>query len=528
MALGQTQNQLKQAIMNNNRFYILYMAASMVLGGLSSCISDDSTLDTNELPTLSIKGDDAETMPTYNIDLGTDCVITPDIAYSGGDASTLQYQWQVGTYVNGQKGDLEDAGTNPTFDYKFKSGGSFYVHLTVTDGRVGKAIDYRVNVNRTFEEGFLLTSTDADGRGNLVFVKTLTPEETAAGKQNVIIEHSFEAMNEGFSEDGLVGAITATVSWPKSLTRVLLSTKEHCYIIDPNNFTVLTDINYTDLEPGFKATGFYNDTYNPYAYDAEKKKYAFINLTYMFPFESDTYADFHPANILVGKYKGYQGVSYATYYPDYQANTVAAYNQYAAYYGGEAFPNTGSNLAGYKLIAPFSALQPDDATYVTYNYIMAQQEATGDVCLWTFSASAQSPFPDSGFSSCKRTATNGETAVPSQGTVFVGSPTYQRMFYYLGNCVYVYLPNAATFSLPTKSQYALKFGDNEEVTFMDTNFDTDELYVATYDNAARRGSLYVYDCKDVRTDNGGNVQPKKVFEHCAGRISSLFYKTSIQ
>ena len=102
------------------------------------------------------------------------------------------------------------------------------------------------------------------------------------------------------------------------------------------------------------------------------------------------------------------------------------------------------------------------------------------------------------------------------------------MFYVLDNRIYVYLPNATSLTLPTKEQYALKYSDKEEITCIESDFDRDELYVATFDSSTRRANIYVYDCKDVRTDNAASIQPKKVYKSCCGKVSSMFYKTSIQ
>ncbi len=92
-------------------------------------------------------------------------------------------------------------------------------------------MDYKVNLNRNFEEGYLLTSFDSDGKGNLTFIKISTPEETAAGKKNVPIEHCLELMNEGVSEAELVKAVSGSVNlWDGKtysvLTRILVSTKD--------------------------------------------------------------------------------------------------------------------------------------------------------------------------------------------------------------------------------------------------------------------------------------------------------------
>ncbi len=513
--------------MKTRYIFTTCVTAALLSLSLASCVDDDSTLGTKELPSLMVKGASDTDMPTVNVDLGNACVINPEISYTGGDESQLKYEWQIGTYVNGSKGELKKVSDERELNYRFLSGGTYYAHLTVTDGRVGKAVDYRINVNRLFEEGLLVCTTDADGHGNLTFVKTLTPEDIAQGKQVVITEHSFERMNEGLSEDGLIGANLVTVTYPKTITRLSISTQDHCYFLDANNFTVLTAINYQEAIPGFKASSYYADANNgnPYAYDLDKKQYEFVDLNYMFGYVSDTYANFHPAHINACKYKGWQGLNYQNFYPDYENSRVTAYDAYQTYYGRSPFVNTGDKLADYRLISVYSALTPDDATYQTYMYILAQRKSTGDLCLWQLSTSSLANFD---FGSPQQLTPTTDMAIPAQGTQFVGSSVYNRMYYVLDNRVYVYLPNTTSLSLPNKSQYVLKYSDTEEITCIDTDFDRDELYVATYDSFTRRGSIYVYDCKDVRTDNAANIQPKKAYKNCCGRVSSLFYKTSIQ
>lgn len=75
-----------------------------------------------------------------------------------------------------------------------------------------------------------MTSFDSNGKGNLTFIKIPTPEETAAGKKIVPVEHCLELMNEGVSEAELVKAVSGSVNlWDGKtysvLTRILVSTK---------------------------------------------------------------------------------------------------------------------------------------------------------------------------------------------------------------------------------------------------------------------------------------------------------------
>lgn len=511
--------------MKTKNILLILMVLALAPWALSSCISDDSTEGNITLPTLSITGADSDKMPVKNVYLGNDCVIKPEIKYSG-DETDLTYSWKIGTYANSTKGELEEVSTERDLDYKFTSGGSYYAHLTVTDGKVGQVVEYQINVNRTFEEGYLLSSTDADGSGNLAFVKIMTPEEIEEGVADVIIEHSLETMNEGYSEKGLVRAVKGAVTYPKDLTRILVSTQEHCYVIDPNNFTIISDIRYAEIDPNFRATHFMPDAeyVSPYAYDKNSKKFIHINLTNMFPFEYKYFEGAGADDILVGKYSYWGSEMLSLFYLDYTKNTVSMFNSYASYYDLDNFTSTGSMLDGDRLITAFGGYST-----VGYNmptYIISQNKTSGELHFWTDTKGWASSADVSSFSEQSLTPTS-DTAIPGQGVQFVGSPKYQRYYYPVGNSIYAFLTTTG-FALPGKSQYAYRFSDTEEITCMEVNYDTDELYVGTYDSTTQRGSFYIFSCRDLRTDNSANTQPTASYRNCAGRISSIMYKPSIQ
>lgn len=504
-----------------NIFSVMALALGLTLG-LGSCVSDDSTEGTQTLPQLSIKGSDATTLPIYNSYLGRECDIKPTISYDGNEAD-LRYKWQVGTYVNKVKGELKEVSTEPELKYVFPEGGSYYVHLSVTDGKVGQVVEYQVNVNRIFEEGYLLTSTDADGKGNLSFVKILTPEEKEAGTQEMVVQHCLNQQNPDISEDDLVKAVSGSVTWPKDVTRILVSTKTHCYFLDPNEFNVITSISYDELYPGFQASEFMNDSYAPYAYDKNMKKFAHLNLTYMFPYEYSYFKGLEVEDCLISSYLNYQEKQAPqTFYMDYTNAKVSIFSTYAQYYGKDTcFPNPGDMLDGQKLLTAFEGIKGGAV------YILSQDTDGGKVTLWKNTSAKSSYYIDKADFEHETIDATTDMAIPAQGVRFVGSPIYNRYFYPVDNCVYVYLPQNA-FVLPTKDQYAIKFSESEEITYMETNFDTEELYVATFDKNTQKGNFYIYDCKDVTTNNHGNIQPKETHKACAGRISYLMYKPSIQ
>lgn len=504
----------------NSRQYAV--AAMVSLLPLSSCITDDSLDASVVLPTLAVEGGGVEVMPQFNFYLGQEAVLSPSVTYSGSGA--LTYRWQVGTYANGVKGELQDAGNGPTLRHRFSSGGSYYAHLTVTDGAVGRAADYQVNMNRTFEEGYLLSAVNADGGGNLTFVKILTAEEIEAGSGPVVMENAMERMNDAAEEDGLLGAVIAQANYPVSVTRLLVSTKRLCYFLDPNEFTIISTVDYEEVYSGFSATNFYAASQTPYVYDTISKRFVHLNITNQFPFEYQYFVDNKPEGIVPSKTysnHGFQRESVVDYFLDYTNRRAAMFNAYGQSSYGTNFPSTTDMLgAGHRLVTAFAGLTQG---YSNPSYVIS---ATSDsVFLWSNTASDRY-MRKTDFSK-RSIAHAANVALPMRGARMHMSQTQSRMFYHIGNKVFVYLPGN-DFALPTLDQPAIAFDEGEAVTCMEVRLSTDELLVATYSEARGRGSFYVYSCADVRTDNSASVAPKQAWRDCTGRVGSILYKPSVQ
>ncbi len=498
------------------------VAAVAALLPLSSCITDDSLDASVVLPTLAVEGSGADVMPQFNFYLGNEAVISPSVTYSGSGA--LTYRWQVGTYANGTKGELQDAGDGPTLRHHFSSGGSYYAHLTVTDGAVGRAADYQINMNRTFEEGYLLSATNADGSGNLTFVKILTAEEVEAGIGPVVMENAMERMNEDVEEDGLLGAVIAQANYPVTVTRLLVSTKRQCYFLDPNEFTIISTADYGEVYSGFSATNFYAARQTPYAHDTISKRFVHLNISNQFPFEYQYFVDNKPEGIVPCKtYSNYGFLREAVvdYFLDYTNRRAAMFDAYGQTSYGTYFPSTTDMLgADHRLVTAFAGLT---SGYSNPSYVIS---ATSDsVFLWSNTVQ-NSHMRKTDFTK-RSIARAANVALPAQGARMHMSQTQSRMFYHIGNKVFVYLPGN-DFALPTLDQPAIAFDEGEAVTSMEVRLSTDELLVATYSEARGRGSFYVYSCADVRTDNSASVAPRQAWRDCTGRVSSILYKPSVQ
>lgn len=483
-----------------------------------SCINDESTYGTLEIPQLSIAGSENTTMPIVNFNLGETCVIHPDISYQGGKEADLQYEWSIGTYKNETKGELEIIGHNKTLEYHFPEGGTYYAHLNVTDGRVGQSIDYQININRTFEKGYILVSNDEAGNGNLAFVKIMTPEEVEAGADQICMEHCIERMNEGMSVGKLINAIHGKITWPKVINRILVSEEEHCYFFDPNTFTIISALNYEDVYPGFKASRFMPDSYSPYAYDDTMDKFVHLELQYMFSYEYSYYQGQSFDGFFIYGYKLFGNNNSMPLFVKSPTSEVVYF-----YSGLGQFISTGDKLADENILTVFiGKVNP----YTPPVYIISSSKADPTkFVLRTIASFSAVGTPNESIMK-QEFVVDDHVAVPAAHTKFAPSFTYNRYYYPIENKIYVCLTTSEN-PFPNKDQFAIQYADNEIVTYLDVNADTEELYVATYDTTKKRGNFYIYDTKDVKTDNQGDITPKATFKNCADKITGILYKPSI-
>lgn len=502
--------------------YKIWIIACVASGVMTACINDDSSLGGVAVPQLAITGAGATTMPVYNFNLGDECVIEPEVSYQGGNESDLQYTWSIGTYEGQIKGKLEEVSHDKTLRYNFPQGGVYYAHLDVTDGKVGQVVDYRIHINRTFEQGYALVSNDENGNGNLSFVKILTDEDKANGIKEIVMEHSLEKMNEEVEVKNLKNVILAQLSWPKTLTRVLASVEDKCYFLDPNTFTIISQQNYGDVYPGFKATAFYPDSNSPYAYDATMKKWVHLDLQYMFPYEYSYFKGKTVDEVYMSYYSSWGSVASKALFVDNSPSKLSDFMAYAKSY----FPSTGTRLENEDILTAFMADAPD-ASYQTFIYALTSSKANPNtVYLHKMLEKYQEDAIVEYNSPVWKTTVTDHMAVPLKGTEMVVSPTYHRYYYSIGNKVYVFVPQE-NIAFSKKTDAAIAFPENEEVTCLSTNFSTEELYVATYNKDTKRGSFYIYNTADVRADSQGNVSPKESHQNCADKITSILYKPRV-
>ncbi len=494
-----------------------------------SCTDDNSSYGGGDLPTLSVSvpGDSENDMPVVSFNYGDECVITPQIIYSG--SGKLSYEWSIGTYDNNVKGPLEFVTNDATLRHFFTEGGSYYAHLVVTDGTVGAVQEYAVNINRTFEQGYLVISNNETGIGNLTFIKDLTREEIEAGQPPIIMEHCLERVNNEIKQEPLAGAqiINWYVSATQSVTRVVICGETKGYYLDPNTFVASSIIDYDKIIPGFKAKQFIGYYTTPSAYDPVMKRYVRLNSTHMFGYEDSSW-----------KEQIYDLVVSTTYYVGDNQSTMNYFvnrNPLSVHVEGiEGWTNTRDiQENGVPLFQNEELIDIFMGEGVTGDWGMMEypcnvisRDKTSGKLYTTILGGTGAYSMGITLNGRGEMKVSNNSALPETESMVVASDTYHRTYFYNGNNLYAMLKEGNAFILPEENQYCISYPSDEKITFLTINSSTNELIVATCKNSTGRGSIYIYDSMDVRTDNP-NPKAKKIYEDCTDRISYLTYKPRI-
>lgn len=525
------------------RIYRIFLpsAAILALGAMSSCISDSSVEGGVVLPAIEIAAPADGSMPEVNFNYGEEAVITPQIRYTG--SKNLTYEWSIATFDNNVKGEFTPAGNVETFRYHFPKGGSYVAHLNVTDGTIGEAVEYRVNINRTFEVGYIVIANDASGKGNLTFIKNRTPEEIEAGTPSLIMEHSLEKTNTNLAPEKLIGVQTLIISWPPpGVTRIIVSTETKCHFLDPNTFVTAASIDYNSVIPGFKAQQFLGGAANVRAYDPVSRRFITAHGNQMFGYEENAFIGHGPDVVYYGTYVMWGTSNYDNYYINREPLEFTT-NYYDYGTGKTVWHSTlditENDILGLDLPADMLPLfnnedlvaafmgMPLPTAYGTEFYpcqVITRNKTTGD--FFTTTLTGFDGYTPIQILSRNSIVTNPNSAIPATEGNIVPSVKYKRTYYANGNRVYAMLYEADTYSLPEKNQFCIEFPSDEEVTYMGEDGNADRLIIATCNKNSGRGSVYFYKTADVRTNNP-NPDPDEVFKNCSDRITQICFKPRV-
>ena len=499
--------------------YLLFFLAL----GLTACVDDDSQGATKPLPELSIAGSDSETMPVYNVYYGNELTIDPGVEAT---SQNLTYTWGYGTYTevtagSFQKGDLTTISSDPVLHFSFPEKGSYYVHLTVTDGQVGGVMEYRVNVTDYYEKGILVVANSADGRGNLGFIKELTAEDIAAGATWKLEEHTLEAVNPDLEVGTLVGADrTNAASTPFEQNGVLIvALADRCLYLNPTTFEVNAQSVYEEVFPGFRATHFLSaDSYAsyPFVYDKDMGESIHMQKAYWFIY-SHASEVYHRAydDVLTGFY-WQASINSMTLKPAYVNYSIPEVYDFDGNLG--MVYGTGSLLEGKNLLM---VVRETASSAASYHLVAQSKDNPLEITQYTLGSTYNEDWTAALFTVASESAYTATSAdgIPAVGTHMALAQDYQVAFYPIGGALYAYYLLNASPKLPATP--LLTYPAGEEITCLTVNVATSELYVGTYTEATGRGNVYIYDVASL-TQN--NLQPKHEFLQSTDRVVDIRYK----
>ena len=506
---------------------LVYIFA-MVACTFMSCINDESQYGDLELTTdeVKIKGSELTESPVKNIALGKECVIRPVINM---DPEELKYQWSIGTYnkLTG-KGEMSLASEESVFTHTFLKMGSYYVHLSATDGKTGDVMEWIVNVNEPYQKGILIISNSEDGKDNLAFMKELTPEELEEGLIYSVEEHTLNRINPDVNFGKLVGATRTVMSWKSDDAIMLVAGEEKGYFVRPTTFELVATSEYSSVYSGFKATEFIGTDYSngyPFVYDVNQKRAIHFDKVNWFVYE--TAIKFFENAHYEAVYPTYWAADYSSWGMGYVLSPDPIYVNYSTsevvvMEGNTASAVSSGNLFNGKEI--LFVMRDKESYGAKYYVIAADKNSPNDLYQFTTSVLWGGTYPNWELSlqvekEVKYTVLDSKN-IPVRGTKPAISSTNMIAYYGIGDRLYSY----TIFNpIPEIPENPIISYDGEEITCVTMNdaATPEELYVATYNSTAKRGSLYIYSFKDLRD---GNYTPIHEFKNCADKIIDVKYK----
>ena len=413
---------------------LTYLLILLALG-LTACVDDESKGITTPLPELSIAGSDSETMPVYNVYYGNEVTIDPGVESS---SENLTYTWGYGTYTevttgSFQKGDLTTISNEPVLHFAFPGEGSYYVHLTVTDGTVGDMMEYRVNVTNYYDKGILVVANSADGRGNLGFIKELTAEDIAAGETWLIGADRTNAASSPFEQNGIL----------------IVALDDRCLYLNPTTFELNSCSYYDEVFTGFRATHFLSaDSYMsyPFVYDKNMGESIHIQKAYWFIYSHTSSIYHHPYDDVFTDYYWQASINskmLTPAYVDYSAPEVYDFDKNLGLTYG-----TKDLLAGQNLLL----VTRETASYAApYHLVTQSRDNPLEITQYSLGSTYNDDWTEALFTITNQTTYTASTAdgIPTQGTHMALAQDYQVAFYPVDNGLYAYYLLNASPRLPS-------------------------------------------------------------------------------
>lgn len=492
---------------------ILLLLKSLILAlVVFSCINDDSEYgDINSLTLVEI---DIES-GIINTEVNEELIFSPKISTSKDNAS-LEYEWLIASYSDNSfysvGYDTTIISREPVLKHRFILPGKYALRLKVLSETGGSTGIYTLNVVTPYEEGLVVLSENEEGKSDLSFLKTLTPEDVAAGKEPEFLTHVYSRINPEFT-------ITGAMDFDKIQSKlVILDENGKIYKLSAKNMQLLSVLNPSAQIPGADAVqvistdhsgaGYYNKCY---IRCSNGKVYGY-NPNVDEVFESEGLNGFSSINAAIVQEKSPHLYPESYYFPlfvDYDESKLYAPSNHENYFTVDA---SDEQFVGKDIVSVLNSVQYD-AYGRSGNYVTVVSAVDDTVHLhvstpvWKFTRFMQE----------RSYVKTGDLTLTRESKVVMNGPGYS-VFYTNGNNVYEWkCLNLAT-NLPTTPALTIPAG--KELTTINISPDMTKLYVGVYDPSAStemKGSIYVYNTGDLSS-------PVESYEGVADKPISIFYK----
>lgn len=462
--------------------YILSIAAFAAALLMTSCYGIDEE-NFKELASISFN----EVENVIDVPVGQELVYDKLVVTSD---QPVEYQWAYGPKkVNAAKDEydmdsIEYISTDPQIKHTFTKLGTYILRLRVDNG---ESIEYKyftLNVNSGLDEG-LCVLCDAEGEGSVTFIKRRSADEEAAGAQEVW-ENVFETINPGQNLSNVTDIhFSFHETGGVTYAPILISTSDESgtiYKLEPKTFEMMAKIKMKD-EFGTWCEGFsgHNSSGKTYNYTLMRGA---DGHTYRY----DLFADFIGERVdasALGEVTAHTTMMYSSNNKYTSTNLKSLlYNETTLYQPGNG-KVASQTLPGFKIIN----IAPDRDVNKVYVLFQSLTDPTSfDIKYTTGTVAA--------FKAVK--AFTAESVNMDENSIMVNAKNSADVYYSYDNKVWRW---GLTIQPPTSPVSSIVIPEGETICAMTTNFmgdfadGTDEslLYIATYNESSKKGSVYVYD-----------------------------------
>lgn len=402
----------------------------------------------------------------------------------------VEYQWAYGPKkINAAKDEyemdsIEYISEDPQIRHTFTKLGTYILRLRVDNG---ESIEYKyftLNVESGLDEG-LCVLCDDEGAGSLTFIKRRNSDEEAAGGQE-IWDNVFETINPGQTLSNVTDIhLSFHETGGVAYAPLLISTNDESgtiYKLEPKTFEMMAKVKMQD-EFGTWCAGFSG-------HNASGKTYNYTLMrggdghTYRYDLFADFIGERADASAL-GEVTAHTTMMYSTNNKYSSTNLKSLFYDETTLYQPGNGKVTSQTLAGFKIIN-IACDRDANKTYVLFQSLT--DPTSFDIKYTTGTLGS--------FKAVK--AFTAESVNMDENSIMVNAKNSADVYYSYNNKVWRW---GLTVQPPTDPVSSIAIPEGETICAMTTNFmgdfpdGTDEslLYIATYNETSKKGSVYVYD-----------------------------------